>query len=50
MSSQINYLLEKDKNANTVSNDTDNESAIYLIINSFGGEKFDELNLLTTDY
>ena len=43
MRSQINYLLERDKNLYAVSSDTDNDSAIYLIVNSFGGEKFDEL-------
>ena len=43
MRSQINYLLERDKKLYAVSSDTDNESAIYLIVNSFGGEKFDEL-------
>ena len=43
MRSQINYLLERDKKLYAVSSDTDNDSAIYLIVNSFGGEKFDEL-------
>ena len=43
MRSQIDYLLERDKKLYAVSSDTDNDSAIYLIVNSFGGEKFDEL-------
>ena len=40
MRSQINYLLERDKKLYAVSSDTDNDSAIYLIVNSFGGEKY----------